>query len=59
MLPWVAAIKKEFPEAQVALIGERWNDYHNEREDQWNEQVLDSAAGRLADAATLHIYCGD
>lgn len=58
MLPWISAIKREWPAAQVALIGERWNDYHNPREDSWNEQVLKSPAGRVADATTLHIYCG-
>jgi len=58
MLPWIDAIKKEWPEAQVALVGERWNEYHNPREDAWNEQVLQSSAGAKADAATLHIYCG-
>ena len=60
MLPWVSAIKKEWPAAQVALIGERWNDYGKPvpREDNWNKDVLHSAAGAAADAATLHIYCG-
>jgi hypothetical protein len=60
MLPWIEAIKKEWPEAQVALIGERWNNYSKPvpREDHWNKQVLHSAAGAKADAATLHIYCG-
>lgn len=60
MLPWITAIKAEWPQAQVALIGERWNDYGKPvpREDTWNEQVLHSAAGAKADAATLHIYCG-
>jgi len=59
MLPWITAIKAEWPGAQVALIGERWNKYKPvPREETWNEQVLHSAAGLKADAATLHIYCG-
>eukprot|EP00940_MAST-03C_sp_MAST-3C-sp2_P000252 g252.t1 len=58
MVPFLRAVRERFPNARVALIGERWNDYHNEREDTWNDQVLNNGSGALADAATLHIYCG-
>lgn len=54
MVPWVKAIKAEWPNASVALIGMRWNP----EPDNWNKEVLFSPAAELADAVTLHIYCG-
>jgi len=47
-------IKQEWPNTSVALIGMRWNP----QPDSWNKEVLFSPAARIADAVTLHIYCG-
>ena len=57
MAAWTKSIHRAFPKASVALIGTRWNAYRNEREDNWNKQVLQNPVSSAADAATLHIYC--
>ena len=57
MSAWTRAIHDNFPTAKVALIGERYNDYSNPREDNWNHEVLQNPVSAHADAATLHIYC--
>ena len=57
MSEWTHAIHAIFPMAKVALIGERYNDYSNPREDNWNREVLQNPVSAHADAATLHIYC--
>eukprot|EP00052_Salpingoeca_macrocollata_P036301 m.17475 g.17475 ORF g.17475 m.17475 type:complete len:463 (-) comp9553_c0_seq2:31-1419(-) len=60
MQPLTAAIKTLFPQAQVALVGVRYDDpqYQSERSRVWNAQVLQNAVSKQADAATLHIYLG-
>eukprot|EP01052_Picozoa_sp_SAG31_P016386 SAG31_NODE_1084_length_10007_cov_4.353452_2_plen_553_part_00 len=57
MLPWIRAIKAEFPRAKVALIGDQFGGA-SFRDMAWNVDVLgaNSSAALLADAATLHIY---
>ena len=81
MLAWVRSIKKEFPKAQVALVGmlanrQTWpqrarpgtratvppvslcarNTSAACRQTNWNNQVMQSEAAKLADAATVHVY---
>ena len=57
MAVWTKGIHTQWPDAQVAVIGERWNSYHKPREDTWNKDVLQNPVTAGADAATLHIYC--
>ena len=58
MLPWITAIKTEWPNAQVALIGVAATyNLKVPRVGNWNQQVLHSTAEAKVDAATLHIYC--
>ena len=52
MAGWTKAIKVHWPDAQVAIIGERWNSYSNPREDSWNKDVLQNPVSHQADAAT-------
>ncbi len=53
---WISAIKKEFPEAKIAVIGvgsrgkNRWS-----RRDKWNEKIIATTLP-LADAITIHDY---
>ena len=80
MLGWVKAIKKDFPTAQVALVGMQANGATWPQEARpgthatqppdcagnmsaacrmtnWNREVLmESEAGKAADAATIHVY---
>jgi len=59
MARWTAALKEEFPEAKVALVGERWNPgVPPTREQVWNREVLQDPVSWQADAATIHVYAG-
>ena len=58
MSKWTIAIKKVFPEAKIALIGNRWDPPPStKRENRWNYEVLQNKISYYADAATIHIYC--
>lgn len=55
---WAKKIKKEFPNALVAVIGvATWPDEARSRNQNWNKQVLKKTAD-VADAVTLHPYNG-
>lgn len=49
---WIAAIKKEFPEAKCAVVS--WEQVRGERHKQWTERVLQYATN--ADAVIFHVY---
>lgn len=55
---WIAAIKEEFPTAQVAVVGAltQQGSRNTERKKEWNAAVLSSVRG--ADAMTFHLYFG-
>ena len=54
---WIAAIKQEFPTAEVALIGVAAKPKDSNRRRNWLKNLLPSAMYQ-ADAVTLHIYKG-
>ena len=60
MQTWTAAVKKEHPQASVALLAMTWRPGISGREAAWNKQVFqaDSGLSSAADAATLHPYFG-
>ncbi|MFS4418734.1 hypothetical protein [Maribacter sp. 2307ULW6-5] len=49
---WIAALKKEFPDAQFAVVGTSMT--RHPRQVDWNKRVLDKCNN--ADAITLHSY---
>lgn len=55
---WTAGFRKEFPEAEIALIGVNspasWTKRPRARE--WNNIVMDNIEGIECDAMTIHIY---
>ncbi len=54
---WIAAIKQEFPEAEIALVGVAAKPKDSIRQQNWHKSLLSSAMYQ-ADAVTLHIYSG-
>jgi hypothetical protein len=55
MAEWVAAIKREFPTAKVALAGNLKDYNHNDdRRDQWNAAIFEHVED--FDALTIHVY---
>lgn len=60
MAIWAAAFKKEFPDAEVALLAMTWRPDNGPREAAWNDQVFNVPPELLEniDAATLHPYFG-
>ncbi|MEM6391398.1 MAG: hypothetical protein AAF797_01345 [Planctomycetota bacterium] len=55
---WAAAIKQEFPDAIVAVIGSEGGPPSvSERRRNWNEQVMPHLSAEI-DAVTLHPYAG-
>jgi hypothetical protein len=59
---WIAAIKKEFPDAKIGVVGYsarenvKTTKKYPERRANWNREVL--AAIKDADAMTFHVYGG-
>lgn len=54
---WLTAIKREFPEAQVSVVGVVPAPHKPARLQNWNRHLFDEVADS-ADAVTLHIYSG-
>lgn len=54
---WTTAIKKEFPTAEIALVGVIPKPKDSSREQNWQKSLFNSAIYQ-ADAVTLHIYNG-
>jgi hypothetical protein len=54
---WIAAIKQEFPAAEIALVGVAAKPKDSIRQQNWHKSLLYSAMHQ-ADAVTLHIYSG-
>ncbi len=53
---WISAIKKEFPEAKIAVIGVGSRGKNRSSRDyQWNEEIIATSLP-LADAITIHKY---
>ena len=53
---WISAIKKEFPEAKIAVIGAGSKGKNrSSRRDKWNEEIIATTLP-LADAITIHDY---
>ena len=54
---WIATIKQEFPEAEIALVGVAAKPKDSIRRKNWLKSLLSSAMYQ-ADAVTIHIYKG-
>ncbi|MGF1481072.1 MAG: hypothetical protein ACFB4I_16575 [Cyanophyceae cyanobacterium] len=52
---WIAAIRQEFPEAKISVVGVAPDPQKPERLQHWNRLLLNQVADR-ADAISLHIY---
>lgn len=57
---WAAAVKREHPNAQIALLAMTWRPDMDKRASAWNDQVFNVPPELLANisAATLHPYFG-
>lgn len=54
---WAAGFKKEFPDAEIALIGvSSPASWKKPRANVWNDTVMDNMEGIGCDAMTIHIY---
>jgi hypothetical protein len=51
---WIAAIKKQFPQAMVAAVGSNTTDTSGSREGSWNAGLFPALQGE--DAITIHTY---
>jgi len=51
---WIPTLKKEFPEAKIAVVGAAYSDLSDPRQSGWNQEVLANIA--KPDAMQLHIY---
>ncbi len=54
---WINAIKQEFPNAEISLVGVAASSKDSRRQKNWHQSLLDTTMEQ-ADAVTLHIYKG-
>lgn len=54
---WIEEIKKEFPDAKIALVGVIPKSQDSRRVKDWNKNIISSAMAD-ADSITLHVYNG-
>ena len=54
---WIEALRKDFPNAQISVVGADRRYQGGKRRNTWNERVLKTLAGQ-ADALSIHTYAG-